>query len=127
MTAVIETRPILAVDRNPRNLELLMQVLGSKGFSLLPVPDLAQLDAVLAQACPIGLALVDVDGFDAAIWERCRRLRERNIRVLVLVGRHAIPSVRIESARCGAQALLSKPLAPQLLAEMVCSLTEASP
>lgn len=119
-------RTILAVDRNPRNLQLLMQVLDSQGFSTLAVPDLAQLDATLAQADPIGLALVDVDGFDTAIWERCRRLRERNIGVLVLVGRHAVRAVQIQGARCGAQAVLPKPMSSKLLSEMVCKLMQAS-
>lgn len=120
----VQPRPILAVDRNPRNLQLLTQVLGSTGFSALPVPDLAQLDAALAEASPIGLALVDVDGFDPAIWERCRQLHERNIEVLVLVGPRAIPSARLQSARCGARAVLAKPLSPKLLAEMVRGLME---
>lgn len=119
-------RPILAVDRNPRNLELLMQVLGSRGFPTVPVPDLVQLDALLAQSCPIGLALVDVDGFGAAIWERCQRLHERHVEVLVLVPRRAFPFVQLQSTRCGARAVLSKPLSPRVLADVVESLTEAA-
>lgn len=114
--------PILAVERNPRNLELLLEILGSHGLAALPVADLAQLDAMLAESAPIGLALVDVDGFDPAIWERCRRLHERDVRVLLLAGRRAIPAVQVESARCGARAVLSKPLSPKVLTEMVISL-----
>jgi DNA-binding response OmpR family regulator len=117
--------PILAVDRNPRNLQLLTEVLDSTGFSALPVPDLAQLDEALAQASPIGLALVDVDGFDPAIWERCRQLHDRHVEVLVLVGQRAIPLARVQSARCGARAVLPKPLSPKLLAELVRGLMEA--
>lgn len=115
-------RTVLAVDRNPHNLELLMRFLAGKGFSILPVPDLAQLDAMLAQAHPIGLALIDVDGFDTAIWERCRQLAERHIEVLVLVGRHAAPAVHLAGARCGARAVLPKPLSSRLLAEMLSTL-----
>ena len=118
-------RSILAIDRNPRNLELLMNILDSTGFPAVPVPDIAQLDAALAEECPIGLALVDVDGFEPAIWDRCRRLHERHVEVLVLVGRHAISSVRLECARCGAHTVLPKPLSPRLLADIVRSLLEA--
>lgn len=122
--ACLPTRTVLAIDRNPRNLQLLMQFLDSKGFATLPVPDLAQLDATLARCGPVGLALVDVDGFDTAIWERCRQLRERNIGVLVLVARHAAPAVQVEGARCGAQAVLPKPMSSRLLGEMVCKLMD---
>lgn len=121
-----DSLPILTVDRNPRNLQLLIQVLASKGLPTLPVPDLVQLDAVLAQASPIALALIDIDGFDAAIWERCQRLHERDIDVLVLVQR-AVPFVQIQSARCGARAILPKPMSPRVLAEMVHCLLETSP
>jgi CheY-like chemotaxis protein len=120
-------RTILAVDRNPRNLELLMQVLGSRGYPTLAVPDLVQLDALLARSCPIGLALVDVEGFGTAIWERCQRLHERHVDLLVLVPRRAFPFVQLQSARCGARAVLPKPLSPRVLAEMVSSVAEASP
>lgn len=119
-------RLVLAVGRNPRNLELLMQVLGSRGYPTMPVPDLVQLDALLAQSSPIGLALVDVDGFGTAIWERCQRLHERHVEVLVLVPRHAFPFVQLQGARCGARAILPKPLSPRMLAEVVESLAEAA-
>jgi len=120
----LQAGTILVVDRNPRNLQLLMQVLAGNGFQTLCAPDLAQFDQVIAEANPIALAVVDVDGFDAAIWERCRRLHERKVEVLVLVGRRAIPSVQVDSARCGARALLPKPLSAKQLAQMVRGLIE---
>jgi DNA-binding response OmpR family regulator len=122
--SALQARSILAVDCNPRNLELLLQALGSTGFEALPVPDLARLDATLAEAAPIGLALVDIDGFEPAIWERCRQLHERKVEVLVLAGRRAPPAVQVQSALCGARAVLPKPLSPKLLAELVRSLME---
>jgi len=115
---------VLIVDRNPRNLQLLMQVLDGNGFQTTGVPDLAQFDAVIAQPGTIVLALVDVDGFDAAIWERCRQLHERHIEVLLVVERHAIPFVQVHGAHCGARTVLPKPLSPKLLARMVRDLIE---
>ncbi|NMG46206.1 response regulator [Aromatoleum toluvorans] len=120
----VSPRAVLVVDRNPRNLALLLQCLSGNGFQTLCAADLAQFDAVLAQSGGIALALVDVDGFDIAVWDRCRRLRERQIEVLVLVGRRAIPSVQLHGARCGARAVLPKPLSPKLLAQMVRGLLE---
>lgn len=119
----LPARTVLVVDRNPRNLQLLMQVLAGDGFQTLCAPDLAQFDEVIdeliADSGSIALALVDVDGFDATIWERCRRLHESKVEVLVLVGRRAIPFVQVDSARCGARAVLPKPLSTKLLAQMV--------
>lgn len=115
---------VLIVDRNPRNLQLLMQVLDGNGFQTTGVPDLAQFDAVIAQPGSIALALVDVDGFDAAIWERCRQLHERQIEVLLVVERHAIPFVQVHCAHCGARTVLPKPLSPKVLTRMVRDLIE---
>ena len=115
---------ILVVDRNPRNLQLLLECLGGSGFQMLCAGDLAQFDEALAQPDSIRLALVDVDGFDVAVWDRCRRLHENKIDVLVLVGRRAVPVVQIHSLRCGARAVLPKPLSPKRLAQMVRGLME---
>lgn len=115
---------VLIVDRNPRNLQLLMQVLDGNGFQTTGVPDLAQFDEVIAHPGTIALALVDVDGFDAAIWERCRQLHEQQIEVLLVVERHAIPFVQVHGAHCGARTVLPKPLSPKLLARMVRDLIE---
>lgn len=121
---MLQPRTILVVDRNPRNLELLMQALARHGFQTLSAPDLTQFDRLIAQPGPIELALVDIDGFDAGIWDRCHRLHERRIEVLLLVRRRAMPQVQVESARCGARAVLPKPLSPRLLTQMVQDLME---
>lgn len=120
----LQPRTILVVDRNPRNLELLMQALAGHGFQTLCAPDLAHFDELLAHPETIELALVDIDGFDAGIWERCQRLRERKVGVLVLVKRRTMPFVQVESARCGARAVLPKPLSPRQLTQMVQDLME---
>lgn len=130
MNGVPPPRTILVVDRKPRNLQLLMQTLDGDGFRTLGVPDLARFDAFIAQpaqAGPIALALIDVDGFDAGIWERCRRLHDSKVDVLVVVGQRAIPLVQVHGARCGARAVLPKPLSPQLLTRMVRGLLEEAP
>lgn len=120
-------RSILVVDRNPRNLQLLLECLAGNGFETLCAGDLAQFDEALAHAGSIGLALVDVDGFDLAVWDRCRWLHERKIDVLVVGGRRAIPFVQARGLSCGARAVLPKPLSPKRLAQMVRGMMELTP
>lgn len=115
---------ILVVDRNPHNLRLLTQILDGNGFRTISVHDLAQFDAAIAQPACLALALVDIDGFDAAIWERCRRLHESQVEVLLVVGRRAIPFVQAPCVHCGVRTVLAKPLSPKLLARMVRDLIE---
>ena len=115
---------ILVVDRNRHNLRLLTQILDGNGFRTICVHDLAQFDAAIAQPACLALALVDVDGFDGAIWERCRQLHENQVEVLLVVGRRAIPFVQAPCAHCGVRAVLAKPLSPKLLARMVRDLIE---
>ena len=62
---------ILTVDRNHRNLELLSQFLGREGYQTRTAATLEEFDQALAEANGIGLALVDIAGFDCTIWERC--------------------------------------------------------
>lgn len=117
-------RSILVVDRNPRNRQLLLECLAGSGYEMRCAADLAQLDEALARPEPIGLALVDVDGFDLAVWERCRRLHERKVAVLVVVGRCAVSDVQFHGLQCGACAVLAKPLSWKRLAQMVRGLLE---
>ena len=62
---------ILAVSHNPRNLDLLRHVLGNAGYQLSPALSLAAFDRALVHAEASRLALVDIAGFDARLWESC--------------------------------------------------------
>lgn len=114
-------RSILVVDRHPRNLQLLQETLDGHGYRTLGAPDLAQFDALIAQPGAIALALVDVDGFDPTIWERCRRLHDCQIDVLIMVRPCSIHLVQIDCAR----AVLPKPLSRRQLMQLVRGLVEA--
>src|SRR5207302_1308868 len=65
---------ILAVDRNQRNLDLLTDLLSKKGYETRGAVTLEEFDGALEGERDISLALVDVAGFDPAIWQRCDRL-----------------------------------------------------
>ena len=68
----MKTSPLLlAVDRNRRNVELLTQFLGKEGYYLVTATTPEEFDRVLMDADDIGLALIDIAGFERSIWERC--------------------------------------------------------
>ncbi|GAB4182382.1 MAG: hypothetical protein Fur006_18170 [Coleofasciculaceae cyanobacterium] len=68
----------------------------------------------LAKPETVGVALVDISGFDRSIWKYCERLRELKIPFLVLSPKQSA-AIRQESLAHGAQSMLVKPLAVQEL------------
>jgi DNA-binding response OmpR family regulator len=114
---------ILAVDRNHRNLELLSQFLGREGYQTRTAATLEEFDQVLAEADGIGLALVDIAGFDRNIWERCEGLRHHKIPFLVLSPKHSVTLQQV-SLTHGAHGVLIKPLIVKELLALISSLLE---
>jgi DNA-binding response OmpR family regulator len=115
---------ILTVDRNHRNLELLSQFLGREGYQTRTAATLEEFDQALAEANGIGLALVDIAGFDRTIWERCEGLRHHKIPFLVLSPRHSA-ALQQESLTHGAHGVLIKPLIVKELLRLLGSLLES--
>ena len=114
---------ILAVDRNHRNLELLSQFLGREGYQTRPAATLEEFDQALAEANRLGLALVDIAGFDRAIWERCEGLRHHKIPFLVISPKQSA-DIRQESLDHGAHSMLIKPLVTKELLGVIRHLLE---
>mgnify|MGYP006298756993 CR=1 FL=1 len=98
-------RQVLLVNRNPRNLDLLDRVLDEAGYATSKVADLDAFDRALAQPERLSLALVDITGFDAAIWARCERLREHGIPLLLVAPRQNA-AVAEAGERHGARSVL---------------------
>jgi DNA-binding response OmpR family regulator len=117
------TSVILAVDRNHRNLELLSQFLGREGYQTRTAATLEEFDQVLAEADGIGMALVDIAGFDRSIWERCEGLRHHKIPFLVLSPKQSAALQHV-SLTHGARGVLIKPLVVKELLGLVRSLLE---
>jgi DNA-binding response OmpR family regulator len=117
------TSVILAVDRNHRNLELLSQFLGRQGYQTHTAATLEEFDQVLGEDGHIGLALVDIAGFDRRIWERCEGLRQQRIPFLVLSPRQSA-SIQQASLTHGARGVLIKPLVVKELLGLIHSLLE---
>jgi DNA-binding response OmpR family regulator len=117
------TPMILAVDRNRRNLELLDQFLGREGYQVRAAVNLEEFDQALAGANDLGLALVDIAGFDRGIWERCEGLRHHKIPFLVLSPRQSA-AIHQASVTHGASGVLVKPLMVKELLGLIRSLLE---
>jgi DNA-binding response OmpR family regulator len=117
------TSIILAVDRNHRNLELLGQFLGRAGYQTRTAATLEEFDELLAAGNDIGLALVDIAGFDRNIWERCEGLRHHKIPFLVLSPKHSV-AIQQASLTHGARGVLIKPLIVRELLGLIRSLME---
>ena len=114
---------ILTVDRNHRNLELLSQFLGRAGYQTRMAATLEEFDEALSEMNDIGLALVDIAGFDRTIWERCEGLRHQKIPFLVLSPKHSV-ALQQASLTHGAHGVLVKPLIVKELLGLIGSLLD---
>jgi DNA-binding response OmpR family regulator len=100
---------ILVLDRNRRNLMLLTEFLGKHGYTVLPKISLEEVAQTLDETPKISLVLIDISGFDAAVWNLCQQLRDREIPFLVISpSQHA--EIQQASIVHGAMGLLGKPL-----------------
>jgi DNA-binding response OmpR family regulator len=115
---------LLAVDRNRHNVELLAKFLGKEGYQMVTATTLEEFDHVIAEANKIGLALVDIAGFDRSIWERCEGLRAKKIPFLVLSPKQSTV-LQQASLTHGARGVMVKPLVVKELLGVIRSLLEA--
>jgi DNA-binding response OmpR family regulator len=114
---------ILTVDRNQRNLELLGQFLEREGYRTHGAATLEEFQHALVEANNIGLALVDIAGFDRRIWECCEGLRHHKIPFLVLSPKQNA-AIQHVSLTYGARGVLIKPLVVKELLGLIRSLLE---
>lgn len=112
---------IMAVDRNRRNLELLAQVLSRAGYQTVTAHSLEEFDQALEETPHASLALVDIAGFDRGVWQRCQRLHEMGIPLLIISPRTAAQS---ESIGHGARGVLAKPLVVKELLGLIRGMVE---
>ncbi|NJL69838.1 MAG: response regulator [Microcoleus sp. SM1_3_4] len=113
---------ILAVDCNQRNLELLAKFLDRAGYRTIDwFVVLEEFAAALDRRAKIGMALVDISGFDRRIWECCEQLRNQQIPFLVLSPKQSA-AIQQESLCRGARSMLVKPLTVKELLGIVSSL-----
>ncbi|MCX8085912.1 MAG: hypothetical protein N3C63_03315 [Rhodocyclaceae bacterium] len=108
---------ILLVGANARNLDLLEEFFARRQRHCIKADSLARLDAQLAAGSHFALALVDISGFDAAIWPRCQKLHDAQTPLLVISPRQSA-DLRREGLAHGAHDVLVKPLMMRDLAAL---------
>ena len=115
--------PILAVDRNQRNLELLAQFLGQAGYQVFAARDASEAGRVLDEHAEIGLALINLAGFDRSIWDLCEQVRTKGLPLLVISPKQSV-AIEMESLAHGARGVLTKPLVVRELLALIQRLLE---
>lgn len=123
---MISNSTILAVDRNQRNLQLLAQFLNKEGYQTMTVSSFEEFARAIDLPDKIGIALVDISGFDRRIWDCCEQLRNHEIPFLILSPKQSAV-IQQESLCRGARSILIKPLAVKQLLGIVHSLLGESP
>lgn len=116
---------VLAIGKNGRNLEILVAFLEAQGCSSIKAKGLSALDEKLKTESDIALALVDITDFDDGIWQRCRAIHEKGIRLLVISPRPCTET-QTRSTMHGARGVLVKPLVMRELSALVRALLAES-
>ena len=114
---------ILALNRNQRNNDILIKILGEEGYKVVGVNDPAELDQEIKLREDIDLVLMDISGFNRNVWESCERLRVLEIPFLVFSPQQH-QAVEKQSIMHGAQGVLVKPLVVKELLLLIRSLIE---
>ena len=122
--AEVEAQPsILVLDHNQRNLELLAQFLGQAGYQVLAARDLDESGQMLEAHGEIGLALINLAGFDRRIWDLCEQVRTKGMPLLVISPKQSV-AIEMESLAHGARGVLTKPLVVRELLVLIQRLLE---
>jgi DNA-binding response OmpR family regulator len=114
---------ILALNRNQRNLDILIKILGEEGYHVVGVLSPEELDKEVEIQETINLVLMDISGFNRSIWDSCERLRVMEIPFLVLSPQHH-HAVEKQSRMHGAHGVLVKPLVVKELLLLIKSFIE---
>ena len=116
-------RTVLAASKSLGNLRQLQQLLSNEGYETTAVNSIPEFDTLQLEDGSIGVAIVDIGGFDRAIWECCERLRTSGIPFIVISPRE-MREVQQGSLAVGASRAMTKPVAIRELIELVNRLME---
>src|SRR5258708_18507425 len=116
-----KNRIVMCIDDDAGVRELVAQVLGTAGYSVVPCKDaedcLARLVRFEARVILVDLHMPYPDGF-TFLAELRRRFDKLNARVVVVSGRHSKEDV-LNARRLGAHDYVLKPFGPRQLLERV--------
>ncbi|GAC1350010.1 MAG: hypothetical protein NVSMB27_28480 [Ktedonobacteraceae bacterium] len=114
---------LLLVSHLPRNLQLLADFLAKEGYATLTASNYEEFDQALTQAQAISGSLIDIAGFDAAIWTRCEHLRAARIPFLIFSPNQSA-AIQQASLSHGAKGVMFKPLVVKELVGIIHSILE---
>jgi DNA-binding response OmpR family regulator len=109
---------ILLVSRNAQNVKLLADTLLKQGYGVAVATSAGEFEEHVDAEEAIKLALVDLTGFDAAIWPLCERLRTAQTPLLMLAARKS-PSLDQTGRAHGANSVLVKPVGVRELVGLI--------
>jgi DNA-binding response OmpR family regulator len=101
---------ILALNRNPKNLEILTKILKEEGYEVMGALNPHELEEFTSSTEKIDIAILDISGFNKTIWDSCELLRVKKIPFLVL-SPHQQKTVEKQGMLSGAKGVMTKPLA----------------
>lgn len=112
------TARLLLVGGRAENLRVLAGVLESIGYTCIAALGLEGFDAAFEPDGAFDLALVDVTGMDPTVWQRCQRLHDDGVPLLVISPRQSA-SLQREGLAHGARSVLVKPVVVRELVELI--------
>ena len=101
------------------------QFLTGQGYEIVQCASLERLDQLLDDLERVDLALVDVTGFDATLWNRCDQLRLAGVPFVLVSAASQSAAVQQSAFSHGSRGVLAKPLASRSLLELIRSILDS--
>jgi CheY-like chemotaxis protein len=104
-----ETALILTLGKRDENQRLLAEALRGQGYSVERADDPTRLQSLLSEMSDPRLAIIDIDGYDATIWDVSEACQAASVAVIVVTSADA-DRVRREASDHGVDDVQEKPL-----------------
>lgn len=114
---------IFCLSLNPKNLELLNEVLKSQGFEAICGSTIDELDSVINSGATVKAVLLDIARDEKNFRERCDQLRQRGVPFIILYPKFK-GEISTQGPSHGASGLLVKPVVIKELLACLRFLTE---